>query len=128
MRWLDKLRLRIRSLFRRGRMDNELERELQEHLQRQIDENIENGMAPEEARLAALQTIGNLTHLKEQCRDERGLNFLDDLRQDLMKPLARTMKRVFVDASLIVLLSCAAFDRTPTFGIADRRERVSRRR
>src|SRR5215831_19267942 len=83
MRWFDKLRLRLRSLFRSRRVDNELERELQEHLLRQIDENIENGMAPEEARLAALQTIGNLTHLKEQCRDERGLNFLDDLRQDL---------------------------------------------
>src|ERR1051326_8037842 len=83
MRWLDKLRLLIRSLFRSRRVDNELERELQEHLHRQIDENIENGMAREEARLAALQTIGNLTHLKEQCRDERGLNFLDDLRQDV---------------------------------------------
>src|SRR5215468_6057923 len=83
MRWLDKLRLRIRSLFRSRRVDDELERELQEHLQRQIDVNIENGMAPEEARLAALQTIGNLTRLKEQCRDERGLNFLDQLRQDL---------------------------------------------
>jgi len=83
MWWLDKLQLRIRSLFRSRRVDNELERELQEHLQRQIDENVENGMAPQEARLAAQQTIGNLTHLKEQCRDERGLNFLDDLRQDL---------------------------------------------
>jgi hypothetical protein len=83
MRWLDKLRLRMRSLFRSRRLDNELERELQEHLHRQIDENIEIGMAPEEARMAALQTIGNLTHLKEQCRDERGLNFLDDLRLDL---------------------------------------------
>src|SRR5215468_3273905 len=83
MRWLDKLRLRIRSLFRSRRVDDELERELQEHLQRQTDENVENGMAPDEARLAALRTIGNLTHLKEQCRDERGLNFLDDLRQDL---------------------------------------------
>src|SRR5215468_8840204 len=83
MRWLDKLRLRIRSLFRSRRVDDELERELQEHLQRQIDVNIENGMAPEEARLAALQTIGNLTRLKEQCRDERGLNFLDDLRRDM---------------------------------------------
>src|SRR5215475_1738219 len=83
MRWLDKLRLRMRSLFRSRRVDDELERELQEHLQRQIDENIENGMPAEAARLAALQTIGNLTHLKEQCRDERGLNFLDELRQDL---------------------------------------------
>src|SRR5689334_14907689 len=83
MRWLDKLRLRIRSLFRSRRVDNELEREFQEHLHRQIEENVENGMGPDEARLAALRTIGNLTHLKEQCRDERGMNFLDDLRQDL---------------------------------------------
>jgi predicted permease len=83
MQWLDKLRLRLRSLFRSRRVDNELERELQEHLQRQIDENIASGMAPDEARLAALRTIGNLTHLKEQCQDERGLNFVDDLRQDL---------------------------------------------
>ena len=83
MRWLDKLRLRMRCLFQSRHVDNELERELQEHLHRQIDENIENGMAPDEARLAALQSIGNLTRLKEQCRDERGLNFLDDLWRDL---------------------------------------------
>jgi putative ABC transport system permease protein len=92
MRWLDKLRLHIRSLFRSRRVESELERELQEHLQRQIDENIENGMASDEARLAALRTIGNVTHLKEQCRDERGLNFLDQLHQDLRYAFA-TLRR-----------------------------------
>jgi hypothetical protein len=38
-------------------VDNELERELQEHLHRQIDENIENGMTPEEALATGLASF-----------------------------------------------------------------------
>jgi predicted permease len=119
MRWLDKLRLRIRSLFRRGRMDNELERELQEHFQRQIDENIENGMAPEEARLAALRTIGNLTRLKEQCRDERGLNFLDDLRQDFRYALRGFGKNPGFTVMAVMMLALGIGVNTTVFTVTN---------
>ena len=44
------LPLRLRSLFRAGRVEQELDEELRYHLERQIEQNIERGMTPEEAR------------------------------------------------------------------------------
>ena len=38
VRWTKKLRLRLRSLFRRGRVEEELSEELQYHLQHLIDD------------------------------------------------------------------------------------------
>ena len=83
MRWPDKLRLRLRSLFKRQPVDQELDRELQFHIDQQIEENLARGMSPEEARFAALGAMGGVTLIREQCRDKRGLNLLDETRQDL---------------------------------------------
>jgi hypothetical protein len=58
MRMLDKVRLRLRSLFRRPNVDFELEAELRFHLDQLIEENISSGMPPEEARLNAQRKIG----------------------------------------------------------------------
>ena len=58
MRMLDKVRLRLRSLFRRPSVEFELETELRFHLDQLIEENISSGMPPEEARRAAQRMIG----------------------------------------------------------------------
>jgi hypothetical protein len=55
MRIFDKARLRLRSLFRRPKVEFELEAELRFHLDQLIEENIATGMPPEEARRAALR-------------------------------------------------------------------------
>ena len=44
---LNKLRLRLRALFFKSRMENELEEELQFHLEKEIKRNIARGMSPE---------------------------------------------------------------------------------
>jgi len=46
---LDKVRLRLRSLFRRPDVEFELETELRFHLDQLIEENISSGMPPETA-------------------------------------------------------------------------------
>jgi len=105
MRWFQKIRLRIRSFFLSGVVEGELEKELRSHIEHQIEENIERGMNAEDARTEAIRSIRNLTHLKQQCRDQRGLNILDDLRQDL-----RYAARAFLkspDTTFIVVLTLA---------------------
>jgi predicted permease len=82
MRWTRKLRLRLRSLLRRARVEEELDEELRFHLDRLTDEHIAAGMGPTEARHAALREMGGLDQRKEECRDARGLALLDELRQD----------------------------------------------
>ncbi len=83
MRILDKARLRLRSLFRRPAVEFELEAELRFHLDQLIKENIASGMPPEEARRAALRTIGGIPQYKDECRDMRRVNFIEDLVQDV---------------------------------------------
>ena len=83
MRWHHKIPLRLRSLFRKRRADQELDDELRFHLQSQIEENVANGISPEEARYAALRSIGPVTQIKEECRDMRRVNFFDNFAQDL---------------------------------------------
>ncbi len=82
-RWVYTFPLRLRSLFRRGRVEQELDEELRYHLERQIEENLEQGMSSEEARYAALRAMGGIEQQKEKCRDMRRVNFIEDLMQDL---------------------------------------------
>ena len=52
-RQFDKLKLRLRSLFRSTRVEHDLSRELRAHLQEEIDANIARGLSPAEARAEA---------------------------------------------------------------------------
>ena len=75
--------LRLRSVFRRGAVERELDEELQYHVEQQTAENVRNGMSPRDARNAALRAIGGLEFRKEQVRDTRGTRWLDEISSDL---------------------------------------------
>lgn len=80
--WVYTLPLRLRALFRRKQVDQELEDELRGHLEQQIQENLAAGMDPEEARYSALRALGGMTQIEQQCRDARGGHVMEDLAQD----------------------------------------------
>ncbi len=81
--WLFTLPLRLRSLFRRSQVDQELDDELRDHFELKIEEYIAQGLDPGEARHAATRDLDGLTQRKEECRDTRHLNLLDHTLQDL---------------------------------------------
>jgi len=83
MRWLYKLPLRVRSLFRRDNAERELADELELHLQFQTVQFEEQGMEPEHARCAALQSFGGVEQVKEECREMRNVNFIENFVHDL---------------------------------------------
>ena len=83
MRFYYKFGLRIRSLFRRNRVENELSDELRFHLDNLIEEKIARGMKPQEACAAALRELGGVEQIKEECRDMRRVNFLETTVQDI---------------------------------------------
>ena len=78
------LRVALRSLVRRKRVEAELDEEVQYHVERQIQEGLKAGLTPEQARYAALRAMGPIDKSKEECRDLRSGNltaeFLTDLR------------------------------------------------
>jgi len=82
MRWYYKLPLRLRSLFRKNKEEMDLSEELQFHLQNQIDEFVAQGVNPQEARRAALQALGGVEQVKEECREARKMNLIENFGRD----------------------------------------------
>src|SRR5260370_41978846 len=84
--------LRLRSLFARKKVERELDKELRYHMERQIEEYVAAGMSVEDARHAALRTIGGIEQRKEECRDMRGLNWIDNAVQDFRYAIRQLRK------------------------------------
>ncbi len=82
-KWLYTIPLRLRSLFRWAQADQELDDELRDYLERKTEEYVAKGMAPEEAPRRARLELGSVEKVKEECRDARRVNWIQDLIQDL---------------------------------------------
>jgi predicted permease len=83
MRWHERLRFRLRGLFAREQLEDELDEELRFHLDAQIAEYVRGGMDPAAARREAQRLFGGVEKVKEECRDQRRVGFLEDLMQDV---------------------------------------------
>ncbi|MGH9761739.1 MAG: permease prefix domain 1-containing protein, partial [Blastocatellia bacterium] len=75
-----------------GKRDADLERELQSDLQLEEEEQREHGIAPEEARFAALRAFGNPSVISEQTREVWSWDRFETLLRDL-RILIRTLAR-----------------------------------
>jgi predicted permease len=73
---------RLLMLFRRDQFDRDLEEEIRLHRELREQEQIEGGIAPEEARYAARRRFGNDLVLREESRDMWGWNWLENTLQD----------------------------------------------
>lgn len=113
------IHLRLRSLFKRPRVEDELDEELRYHLERQIDENIADGMDPREARWAALRSLGGLEQRKEECRDQRKLNMFDNFKNDIRFALRQLRKDLEFTSTAIVILALGICASVAIFAFVD---------
>jgi predicted permease len=119
IKWFYTLPLRIRSIFKRDEVEQELEDELRYHLDMEIEENAAKGMSKEEARRSALLAIGGIDQKKEECRDTRGLQWLNDIIRDLSYGLRFLRRNPGFTALTVMTLALGIGSATAIFSLVN---------
>jgi predicted permease len=119
MRWIYKLPLRLRSLFRKKHVEQELSEELQFHLEKLVEENVAKGMSGEEARYAALREFGGVEQMKEECRDSWGVRMISELAQDVRYGLRQLRRNPGFTVVAVLTLALGIGANTATYSLID---------
>ncbi len=104
-RWIYTVPLRLRSLLQWGQADQDLDEELAYHLTQRTEQLVAEGLTPRDARETARREWRGVDQIKEECRDMRKVNFLQDLAADIRHGMRQM--RANPGYTLVVALSLA---------------------
>jgi len=103
--WYHSLIFAVPNLFRRDRLNHDLEEELRFHLEMETEAKIRQGMSREEAERAARLRMGGLEQIKEECRDAGGFPWLESVLRDIQLAFRSIRKHPSFAATVLVTLT-----------------------
>lgn len=119
MRWLSTLRLRLRSLFRRAQVEQELEDELRFHVDQLTARYVERGLSVDDARRMALRTTYGIEAVKDWSRDARRVGWIEDILRDARYALRVLRQKPTFAAMAVVSLAVGIAAATGVFSIVN---------
>lgn len=118
MQLLKGLLKQLRAVFRKRRVEREMDDEMAFHLEMETQANLRKGMSPEEARRSALLSFGGVERYKEQVRDARWTRIGEDLLSDARHAFRRLFRRPTFSLTVVFTLGLGLAATGAAYGIA----------
>ena len=110
---------RVRTIFRRGSMERELDAELQFHLDMLAAEYVRQGVAPDAARRTARQLFGGVETIKDDVRDAWLTRLVETFNQDVRYGVRGLRKQAGYALAVVVTMALGIGANTAIFSVVN---------
>src|SRR5215469_7353012 len=107
------------AVVQRSRMERDMDAELRFHIEAFAEDLVRSGVEPEEAQRRARVEFGGVELAKEECRDARGVNFIESMLEDVRYGIRTLSKNPGFTAVAVLILGLGIGANAAIFNTAE---------